>query len=136
MASSYPWNSYSSFSKPLKEKLLLEKTMKFVQESERQIQNMFDFHCLLNFHMTQESCHFENHASISLCRSKLDQNQILDILASYPFSEIELERECDSNSQVGNSISLFDSIMTLVSLQEFFHISELTLNHVPVYREI
>ena len=45
--------------------------------------------------MTQEPCYFINQASISLCQPKLDQNQILDILTSYSFFEIELEDECE-----------------------------------------
>ena len=44
----------------------------------------------------------------------------IDILASYPFFEIELELESDHEPQVGNSISLFDSIMTPASLPDFF----------------
>ena len=44
--------------------------------------------------MTKESCHFGNQASISSYQLELDQNQTLDILASYPFPEIELEDEC------------------------------------------
>ena len=56
-ASSYPQsfqNSYCSFLEPPKEKSLLEKTVKYVQESEQLIQNMIDFQCPPNFHMTQE----------------------------------------------------------------------------------
>ena len=37
---------------------------------------------------------------------------------------------------VGNSISLFDSIMTPVSLPDFFTILESTLNPVPIHRAI
>ena len=66
----------------------------------------------------------ENQDSISLHSFELAQKfeNPLDILASYPFSEIELELESDSESepQVGNSISLFDSIMTPISLSDFF----------------
>ena len=68
----------------------------------------------------QESCHFGNPVLISSYQPELDQHQPLDILASYPFPKIELELESDPEPQVGNSISLFDSIMTLV----------------PVHREI
>ena len=55
--------------------------------------------------------------------------------ANNPFPKIELEHECDPDPQVGNSVSLSDSIMTLISLPDFFHISNSTLNHVPVHRE-
>jgi len=74
----------------------------------------------------------ENQDSISLYSFELGQNfeNLLDILASYHFSEIELEPECDPESHVSNSISLFDSIMTPVSLRNFFSIRELTLNPV------
>ena len=80
----------------------------------------------------------KNQDSISLHPFELAQNfeSHLDILASYPFLEIELELESDPETQVGDSISLFDSIMTLVSLQDYFHIPESTLNPVPVHREI
>ena len=57
-------------------------------------------------------------------------------LASYPFSEIEIKYESDPKPQVGDSISLFDSIMTPVSLPDFFSILESTLNHVLVDCEI
>ena len=53
--------------------------------------------------------------------TELEQNQNfkkhIDILASYPFPEIEHEYECDPEAQFGNSISLLDSILTLVSLR-------------------
>ena len=88
-------NPYSSFSEPLKEKSLLEKTMKFVEETERIIQNMNKFPCPLDVHMTQESSHFENPASISSYQPELDQPQPLDSLASYQILEIELADECE-----------------------------------------
>jgi len=80
----------------------------------------------------------ENQDSILLHRFELAQNfeNHLDILASYPFSEIELGHECDPDPPVDNSISLFDSIMTAVSLPDIFHIPESTLNSVPVHRDI
>jgi len=71
---------------------------------------------------------------------KLDQTlsfeNHINILASYPFLEIEIEHDSDPEPQVGNSISLCDSIMTPVSLPDFFSILKSTLNHVPVHREI
>ena len=106
-ASSYPQNfqtPYSSFPEPPKEKSLLEKSMKFMQEFERLIQNMVDFQCLPNFDMTKESCRFENQASISSYRPEFDQNQSLDILTSYPFSEIELEDEYEPELQFNLSL--------------------------------
>ena len=64
----------------------------------------------------------ETQDSISLYPFELAQNleNHLDILVSYPFPEIELKLESDPEPQVGNSISLFDSIMTPVSLPDFF----------------
>ena len=44
--------------------------------------------------------------------------------------------ESDFEPQVSNFTSLFDLIMTPVSLPVFFHILESTMNHVPVHREI
>ena len=61
---------------------------------------------------------------------KLDQTlrfeNHIDILASYLFSK-EIEYESDPEPQVGDSISLFDSIMTLVSLLDFFLYSEVNI---------
>ena len=45
--------------------------------------------------MPQELCHFRNQDSVSSYQPELDQNQILDILTSYSFLEIELEDECE-----------------------------------------
>ena len=58
---------------------------------------MNKFPCPSDVHMTQESCHFGNPASISSYKPELDQHHILDILASYPFPKIELALECDPN---------------------------------------
>ena len=65
----------------------------------------------------------ENQDSISLHPFELAQNfeNHLDILASYHFLKIELELESDPEPQVGTSISLFDSIMILVSSDFFLY---------------
>ena len=80
----------------------------------------------------------ENQDSISLHPFELAQNfeNHLDILASYPFPEIELELESDPEPQVGNSTSIFDSIMTPISLPDFLSILESTLNPIPVHYEM
>ena len=80
----------------------------------------------------------ENQDSISFYQFELAQNfrTHIDILVSYPFPEIELKLESEPESQVGNSISLFDSIMTPIFLPDFFSIPESILNHVPVHCEI
>ena len=76
---------------------------------------------------TQESWCFVNQDSISSHSFELDQNQkfekYIDILASYPFPEIELEHEFDLEPQLGNSISLLNSILTPISLSYFNHFS-------------
>ena len=65
---------------------------------------------------THESCCFENQALILAHPFELDKNQNfenhIDILASHPFPEIELEHEYDPEPQLDNLISLLDSIMT------------------------
>ena len=77
---------------------------------------------------TLESCQFGNPDSISEHTFELDHTPSyenrLDTLASYPFPEIETEPECDPEPHVSDPISLFDSLMTPVSLPEFFSIPE------------
>ena len=86
------------------------------------------------------SYYFGNQDSISAHLFELDQTQTfenhIDILASYPFPEIELEHEYDPKPQLGNSISLPDSKMTPISLLDFNPFPEPTLDHVTVHREI
>ena len=72
-----------------------------------------NFDAFNSIDMTQESCHFENQASISSYQPKLDQNQILDILASYPFPEIKLKDECEPELQFSDSSPSLESISTL-----------------------
>ena len=115
-ASSYPQsfqNPYSSFPESPKGKSLLEKTIEFVQETKRIMQNMIEFPCQSDVHMTQESCHFGNLASILSYKPELDQHQILDSLISYPFSEIELEDECELELQISDSSPILESIRHL-----------------------
>ena len=56
-------------------------------------------------------------------------------MGSYPFPEIETEPEYDPEPHVSHSISLFDSIMTPISLPNVFSIPKST-NPVPVHYEI
>ena len=56
-------------------------------------------------------------------------------MASYPFSETEHEHECDPEPQLGNSISLSDSIMTEGFLPDFRPFFESVLKPVPIHRE-
>ena len=93
-----------------------------INESEKSLlcQPLTNPYILNSIDWSQESYYFGNQDSISECTIELDQTPSyesrLDILASYPFPEIEIEPE----PPVGNSISLFDSIMTPVSLPDFF----------------
>ena len=57
-----------------------------------------------------------NQDSISSQHLELNQYQTFDKLASYYFSEIELEHESDTDSQFCDSVSIFESILTLISL--------------------
>ena len=57
-------------------------------------------------------------------------------MASYPFFEIELKHEYDPEPQIGNSVPLSDSIMTLVFLPDFNPFSESVLDPVPIHHEI
>ena len=106
----------------------------FVQESERLIQNMVDFQCPPNFHITQKSCHFGNQTSILSYQPELDQNQILDILTSYPFPEIELEDKCESELQFSDSSLILESISTPVVLPKLSNILEPVL--IPIISEL
>ena len=67
---------------------------------------------------------FGNPASISEHTFVVDQSPCheshLDILANYPFPEIEIEPDCDLEPQVDDFFSLFASVVTLVSLPDFF----------------
>ena len=117
-------NSYSSFSEPIKEKSLWKKTMKFVQDTERIIQNMNKFPCPSDVHMTQESCHCEKSASILSYQPELDQHQILDSLASYLIPEIELEDECEPELQFSDSSPILESISTPVVLPKLTFLSQ------------
>jgi len=76
-----------------------------------------------SINLDQESCCFENQDSISAYPFELHQTSkfenSINILASYPFLEIELEYGYDPEPQLDNSIPLPDSIMTEVFLPDF-----------------
>ena len=87
--------------------------------------------------MTQDSCHFGNQDSISAQPPELVQtSNPIDILASFPFTEIELEHEYDPELPLDDSILLHDSIMTPVSSPDFTPFPESVLDPVPVHCEI
>ena len=90
-----------------------------------------------HFVRAKESCCFGNQDSISAHPPELVQilNPI-DILASYPFPEIELEHEYDPELPLDDSILLPDSIMTPLSSPDFNLFLESTLDSVPIHNEI
>jgi len=53
-------------------------------------------------------------------------------LASFHLNEIEFEDECDTDSQSCDSVSFFESILTLVSSPDLDPIPEPTLIPVPI----
>ena len=66
---------------------------------------------------------------------KLDQYQPNDKLASFHFNEIELEDECDTDSQYCDSVPLFESMLTPVSLPDSDLILKPTLIPIPIELE-
>ena len=76
-----------------------------INESERSLscQPFTDPYILNSTDWTHESCHFGNPVLISSYQPELDQHPPLDSLASYQFSEIELEDECEPELQVSYS---------------------------------
>ena len=84
----------------------------------------------------KESCCFRKQDSISAHPFELAQTpnfkNHIDILASYPIPEIELETEYDPEPQLGDSILLPDSIMTLVFSPDFNLFLESTLDPVHI----
>jgi len=73
-----------------------------------------------------------NQDSISPQNFKLDQYQPINKLACFHLNEIELEDECDIDSQCCDLVSLFKSMLTPVSLPDFDPIPEPTLIPVPI----
>jgi len=85
--------------------------------------------------MTQDSYHFGNQDSISAQPSELVQtSDPIDILASFPFPEIELEN--DPELSLDDSILLPDPIMTPVPSPDFTPFPKSVLDPVPVHFEI
>ena len=66
----------------------------------------------------------KNHSKQNL---ELDQYQPIDKLASFYFNETKLEHECDPDPQLCDSILIFESILTLVSLPNSDPVPEPTL---------
>ena len=74
--------------------------------------------------------------SISSHQYELDQSQSLDKLASLNFNEIELDYECEPDSQLCDSVSIFESMLTPVSLPNLDQFPEPTFVPVPIDHEI
>ena len=64
-----------------------------------------------------------NQESISSHKFELDQFQTFDKLASFSFKKIELECECDPDPQPCDSVSINESMLTLVSLPNLTNFS-------------
>jgi len=69
--------------------------------------------------------------SISPESLELDQYQPIDELVSFYFNEIELNYECEPNSQLCDSASAFESMLTPVFLLNLDQFSEPTFT--PAY---
>ena len=82
---------------------------------------------------TQESWYLEDFDkdSISLQNLEHDQYQPIDELASFHFNEIELDYECEPDSQLCDSVSIFESMLTPVFLPNLDQFSE-TFIPVPI----
>ena len=57
------------------------------------------------------------------------------VLISFHFKKIELENECDPKPQLCDSVSIFESMLTLVSLPDLDPIPEPTLIFIPINLE-
>ena len=67
---------------------------------------------------------------------ELDQFQTLDKFASFSFNEIEPEYECNLDPQPCDSISIFDFMLTPVSLPNLDQFPKPTFIPVPIDLEI
>jgi len=76
-----------------------------------------------------------NQDSISPYNFELDQYQPIDKLACFYFNEIELEDKYDTDFQCCDSISLFESMLTPVSLLDSDLILKPTLIPIPIELE-
>jgi len=74
--------------------------------------------------------------SISSHQYELAQSQSLDKLASFNFNEIELDYECEPDPQLCDSVSIFESMLTPVSLPNLDQFSEPTFIPIPIDHEI
>ena len=66
----------------------------------------------------------------------MDKFQTLNKLASFHFTDIKFEYECDPDPQLCSSVSIFVSMLTLVSLPDLDQTPEPILVLVPIELEI
>jgi len=69
--------------------------------------------------------------SISPQHLKLNKNQSIDKLASFSFNEIELDYECEPDLQPCDSVLIFKSMLTPISLTDLDSFPEPTL--IPIF---
>ena len=74
--------------------------------------------------------------SILSHKLELDQFQTLDKLTSFSFNEIEHVCECDPDPQPCDSVPIFESMLTPVSLPNLDPFLESTLISIPIDFEI
>ena len=77
-----------------------------------------------------------NQDSISPHHLELQKSQTFDKWVSFHFKKFELEYECDPDPQLCDSISIFEFILTPISLPNLDPIFEPTLVPVPIELEI
>jgi len=68
----------------------------------------------------QESWYLENFDQDSIATQNLELNQYqpIDKLASFHFNEIDLDYECEPDPQPCDSVPIFESMLTLISLTD------------------
>jgi len=88
-------------------------------------------------HIDEESWYLGdfNQDSISPHNFELNQYQHIDKLASFHINEIELEDKCDTDFQCCDSFSLFESMLTPVSLPDLDPFLKPTLIPIPIELE-
>jgi len=89
-------------------------------------------YCPSHIDRNEESwCHGDfDQDSISPQHLKLNKYQSIDKLASFPFNEIELDYECEPDPQPCDSVLIFKSMLTLISLTDLDSFLEPTL--IPI----
>ena len=106
-------------------------------KNEETLSNTFSIIPDSPIHINEESWYLEDYVqdSISLQNFELDQYQPIDKLVNFYFNEIELEDEFDTNFQCCDSISLFEFILTPISLPDLNPIPKSTLTLIPIELE-